>query len=254
MMDVLIIEDEVESAAHLKRLVRQYGAMDLQVQGPIHSVSAAIAYLHNNPHPDLIFLDVQLSDGLSFEIFEEVQLRTPIIFTTAYNQFLQRAFEVNSLDFLLKPIRKEHLERSLQKFADLYQRPESPLINSQYLQQVLPWQRSRYKSRFLMKRGRQLVVIPVEQIACLLKEEIIVLVSLTGKRYPFPHTLEEASQLLDPRHFFRINRQCIVHLSAIQEIRQEGTTVLLSMGKAWTEWLAVSQRNTPDFKAWLAGE
>jgi len=252
-MKVLIIEDEVESAAHLKRLIQQSEAPDLEVQGPIYSVSEAIAYLHNNPHPDLIFLDVQLSDGLSFEIFDEVQLRTPIVFTTAYNQFLQRAFEVNSLDFLLKPIRKEHLVRSLQKFADLYQQPESPLINSQYLQKVLPWQRARYKSRFLVKRGRQLVVVPTEQIACLLKEDILVLITLTGKRYPFPHSLEEASQLLDPQHFFRINRQCIVHLSAIQEIRQDGANVLLSMGTAWPDWLAVSQRNTPDFKAWLAG-
>lgn len=251
-MHILIIEDEPESAAHLQRLIQQYASREWEVSGPLHSVREAIEYLHNHPPPDLIFLDIQLADGLSFEIFDEVQLRTPIVFTTAYNQFLQRAFEVNSLDFLLKPIRYEHLARSLDKYRELYRQPDNLFLDSRRLRDILPWERARYKSRFLLKRGKQLVVIPTDEIACLIKEDILLLLTREGRKFPFPHTLEEAEQILDPQFFFRINRQTIIHLKAIEEIRQEGGQLMLSLGVAWPKWLAVSQRNTPVFKSWLA--
>lgn len=253
-MQILIIEDEAETAAHLQRLIQQYALDGLALRGPLRSVREAIEYLHNQPTPDLIFLDIQLADGLSFEIFDEVDLHTPIVFTTAYNQFLQRAFEVNSLDFLLKPIRYEHLARSLDKYQKLYRQQAPPKVDSHRLREILPWERTRYKSRFLVKRGKQLVVVPTDEIACILKEEVLLLFTRAGRRFPFPHSLEEAEQLLDPQHFFRINRQCIVHLKAISEIRQEGSQLMLSLDPARPKWLAVSQRNTPAFKSWLAGE
>lgn len=253
-MQILIIEDEAETAAHLQRLIQQYAPQGLELRGPLRSVREAIEYLHNQPTPDLIFLDIQLADGLSFEIFDEVDLHTPIVFTTAYNQFLQRAFEVNSLDFLLKPIRYEHLARSLDKYQKLYRQQTPPTVDGHRLREILPWERTRYKSRFLVKRGKQLVVVPTEEIASILKEEILLLLTREGRKFPFLHSLEEAEQLLDPQYFFRINRQCIVHLNAITEIRQEGTQLMLSLGPARPKWLAVSQRNTPAFKSWLAGE
>lgn len=253
-MHILIIEDEIETAAHLERLIRQYeGLEDLRLSGPLRSVKEAIEYLHNHqPPPDLIFLDIQLADGLSFEIFDEVQLRTPIVFTTAYNQFLLRAFEVNSLDFLLKPIRYEHLRRSLDKYRELYQQTQPAFPDSRRLGEILPWERARYKSRFLIKTGKRLVVIPTESIAVLLKTDLLLLVNRKGRQFPFPHSLEEAEQLLDPAFFFRINRQCLIHLHAIREIRLDGYQLMVSMGEAWPHWLAVSQRNTPRFKSWLA--
>lgn len=252
-MNILIVEDEVETAAHLQRMIRQYNS-GWRLYGPLRTVRESIEYLHRQPPPDLIFLDIQLADGLSFEIFDDLQLRTPIIFTTAYNQFLQRAFEVNSLDFLLKPVRYEHLARSLDKFRNLYPHSSPPAVDSRRLREILPWERPPYKARFLLKMGKQLVVVPTEEIACLLKAGIVLLITRTGRKLPFPHSLEEAEQLLDPRRFFRINRQCILHLPAINEIRQDGTQLMVSLGAAWPAWLPVSQRNTPPFKQWLAGE
>ncbi|MCB0633231.1 MAG: LytTR family DNA-binding domain-containing protein [Saprospiraceae bacterium] len=252
-MNILIIEDEVETAAHLERLIRQYRP-DWQPQGPIRTVRESIEYLYNNTPPDLIFLDIQLADGLSFEIFDEVRIRTPIVFTTAYNQFLQRAFEVNSLDFLLKPIRYDHLVRSLQKFEDLYPNVSTLSIDDHLLRELLPWQRSTYRSRFLVKLGNQLAVIPTSEIAMILKEEIVLLITREGRRYPLNYSLEEVSQLLDPQLFFRISRQCLLHLEAIREIRQEGTQLAVSLGDIWPNWLIVSQRNTPAFKTWLADD
>lgn len=253
-MRILIIEDEPETAGHLQRLIQQYAPTGIDLEGPLRSVRESIEFLHNHPPPDLIFLDIQLADGLSFEIFDEIELHTPIVFTTAYNQFLQRAFEVNSLDFLLKPIRYAHLARSLDKYQKLYRQQEPPAVDSRRLRDLLPWERTHHKSRFLVKLGKQLAVIPTEEIACLLKEEILLLYTREGRKFPFPHSLEEAEQLLDPQFFFRINRQCIVHLHAIREIRQEGTQLMLSLHPALPNWLTVSQRNTPAFKAWLAGE
>ncbi|PHN05095.1 LytR/AlgR family response regulator transcription factor [Flavilitoribacter nigricans] len=252
-MRILIIEDEPETAAHLQRLIQQYAPPELQLAGPLRSIRESIEYLHNQPPPDLIFLDIQLADGLSFEIFDEIELQTPIVFTTAYNQFLQRAFEVNSLDFLLKPIRYEHLARSLDKYQKLYQQKARPGIDSRRLRDILPWERHRYRSRFLVKRGKRLVVIPTAEIAYLLKDDIVLLITLEGRKFPLPHSLEEAAQLLDPQFFFRINRQCIVHLQAIREIRQEGNQLLLSIQPTTANWLTVSQRNIPAFKNWLAG-
>ncbi|SDD54960.1 two component transcriptional regulator, LytTR family [Dyadobacter soli] len=211
---ILIIEDEKPNADRLKRFLSMLkpGAA---ISGPIESVSESIEWLSANPCPDLIMMDVRLADGLSFEIFDKVKPRCPIIFTTAYDEYAVRAFKFNSVDYLLKPVEKDELEHSL-RIAEQRQQGDTALAIESLLTQI---NKKEYRSRFLLPFRDGYKTIGVGEIEYIHSELRITRARLTnGTDETLIQTLEELEQQLDPKYFFRVNRQYIIHIDAIKQI------------------------------------
>ncbi len=220
-MRILIIEDEALAAKRLKTVILEYDP-DIQVLDVIDSVEDAVYWLGNNPPPDLIFMDIMLADGQSFEIFEQTEVRTPVIFTTAFDEFAIRAFKVNSIDYLLKPIEPELLKAAMKKFRSLSQRTEdlkavleSLLISPLRDRDVQP----SYKTRFLIKQGDKFIPLSIADVAFFsVEDKLSFLYTTEGKRYMLDHTFDELDKMLDPQLFFRLNRQYITAFPAVKTV------------------------------------
>lgn len=255
-MNVLIIEDEYPAAERLQKLLYK---MDepVTVAAVQDSVAGAVRWLQQQPAPDLILSDIQLSDGLSFEIFEQVVISSPVIFTTSYDEYAIQAFKVKSIDYLLKPIKLEALKKAVEKYNSLKQ-SFSGSGYAQKLEQLLDSLQhtgKAYKKRFLVKKGEQLIPVSDDQIAYFHAEnELVFLYTPTGKKYLTDYTLEQTESLVNPAHFFRINRQYILHLQAIREIHTYFNSRLkLYLVPAASEDVLVSKGKVKHFKAWLEG-
>lgn len=247
-MKVLILEDENLAAENIAAMLKE-ADRDIEIVGSLRSVESATEWLNRNPHPDLIVSDVQLLDGLCFEIFSRVKLDMPVIFTTAFDQYAIRAFEVHSIDYLLKPIQQSKLEQSLKKLKSRSQPP----VKFEEVLSYLKSQQQEYKSRFMVRIGQRILAIPVENIAYFSSEsKLTYIVTSDNKRYPFDLPLDEVDQQLDPKIFFRINRQYIVRFSAIAEIHPyfKGR-IKLKLNPDQSEEIVVSSERTPEFKKWL---
>ena len=217
-MKTLIIEDERPAAKRLEKLLAAH-CPECEITEFLDSVETAVNWLLNNPAPDLIFMDIQLADGLSFDIFSKTEVRTPVIFTTAFDQYTLRAFKVNSVDYLLKPIDPEELKQAIEKYRNFYRQPETYDRRGieKMLESVL--QQQAYKERFLVKSGQQLNYIPVKDIAYFFSEDGIAFAQCTnGKKHIIEYTLDQLDNVLNPSEFFRINRQVILRPEAIQKI------------------------------------
>ncbi|SHM80077.1 LytR/AlgR family response regulator transcription factor [Mucilaginibacter sp. OK098] len=220
-MKVLIIEDEAPAARRLQLLLESYDP-SIRVISVIDSIEDAVQWLKDFPHPELIFMDIMLADGQSFEIFEQVQVNVPIIFTTAYDEYAIRAFKVNSIDYLLKPIEPLLLESSLKKYKTLAPSPEklkevmeSLLVTNYRNRQP----QSEFKNRFLVKVGDKFIPVPISEVAYFSFEDKLTFLNTTAaKRYMLDHTLDELEKLIDPQLFFRLNRQYIVSFPAIKAV------------------------------------
>ncbi|MEM7656626.1 MAG: LytTR family DNA-binding domain-containing protein [Bacteroidota bacterium] len=247
-MKILIIEDENPAASRLKQLLREVQP-DHEVLGVLDTVEASVQWLTTQAAPSLIFLDIQLADGLSFELFEQVEVKVPIIFTTAYDQYALQAFQVNSIDYLLKPIDRDALKRALEKYAEF--RPQSPLPDWSALHQMLQPQRS--KQRFLIRVGEQYRPIPVAEIAYFFAEaKMVMLHTQAGRSYPVDHTLDELEAMVDAQHFFRLNRKYLARLSAIQGIHTYFNGRLkIALHPATEQEVIVSRTKVPSLKQWL---
>ncbi|MCC3160561.1 LytTR family DNA-binding domain-containing protein [Hymenobacter sp. 15J16-1T3B] len=227
-MTAFVVEDEPLAARRLTELLRRQEP-PVQVLATADSVEAAVALLQSAPQsPDVLFLDIHLADGLSFELFDKVQVRCPVIFTTAYDQYALRAFKVNSIDYLLKPIDEDELARALHKLramrAAAPAAPAAPVpafdaaALAQMLQQLQP-QQHQYKKQFVVKVGEHLKVVPVEQVSYFFSLEKATFVQTReNRRFVLDQTLEQLEKLLDPQQFFRLNRAYLVHHEAIQDI------------------------------------
>ena len=255
-MNVLIIEDEGLAAEKLVKELRGIES-DINVLASIKSVEASLLWLKSNPSPDLIFSDIQLLDGLSFEIFSEHKAECPIIFTTAYDQYAIQAFEVNSIDYLLKPIKKEKLQTSLQKFHELEKGSSiaGSSLSTDDVNRIAQAINSKgsHKSRFLVKFGQRIRAISTNDIAYFYTEDKLTFVVTEDKqRFPMDNTLEELNNLLDPVNFFRINRKYIVKIDAVKEIHPyfKGR-VKLELTPPIEDDIVVSSERTPAFKTWL---
>ena len=253
-MKVLVIEDEAPAARRLQRLLQEaYPHMEvLQV---LDNVEDSIAWLRNYPQPDLIFMDIQLSDNLSFVIFENVEVESPVIFTTAYDEYALRAFKVNSIDYLLKPIEIQDLESSIQKLDRLKtgKLTVTPDLADTLVRNVTQGGNA-YKSRFLIKKGEQLISIPVGEAARFIYEnKITFLVTWENRKYLLDYPLDELEKMLDPQVFFRLNRQCIAHIDAIQSIHSHfnGKLKVHLKGQNGSDGLMVSREKATTFKEWL---
>ncbi|RMF03959.1 MAG: DNA-binding response regulator [Bacteroidetes bacterium] len=246
-MHILIIEDEPAAARRLRKLVEelQPQAQLLPIQ---ESIEGSIALLEQKPKLDLILLDIHLADGASFEIFRHVQVETPVIFTTAYDQYAIDAFQVNAVDYLLKPIKREALAQAFTKLGTRQQQATS--INYEQLaRQLQPEQ----EQRFLIRLGQQIKLLEVKDIAYAYTEQrITFFMTKAGRRYPIDYSLEKLEELLPERRFFRINRQFIVALDAIEEmLTYSKGRVKLILRPSCDQDTIVSTERSPVFKKWL---
>lgn len=245
----LIIEDEKPAARALSRKVE---ALGYRVDHILHSVAQAKLWLLNNAEPDLIFMDIQLSDGLSFEIFDTISINSAIIFTTAYDEFALRAFKLNSIDYLLKPILEEELKYALNKFEKKHTSSTDLDINR--LKNMLIRETKEYKTRFTIKIGQTLKIVDTKNVVCFYAaNKGTYLYSIDKNNYLIDFILDHLEQLLDPKLFFRINRSCIVHISAIKDIAIHSNSRLkVHLNSFASEDLIVSREKVNDFKNWLA--
>ncbi|MCZ8196606.1 MAG: LytTR family DNA-binding domain-containing protein [Flavobacterium sp.] len=250
-MNIIIIEDEKPAARLLQRKVEKLG---LQVNQMLHSVEESINWFQNNPHPDLIFLDIQLSDGLSFEIFEAIDIKSAVIFTTAYDEYALRAFKLNSIDYLLKPIDEEDLETAISKFKNQFQKSSIASLDFEMIKKMLinPIDRE-YKKRFTIKMGQQLKMINIDEVECFFSENKgTYLHTFDNRDYLLDNTLEQLETELNPEDFYRVSRKFIIPLKAIKEIQLYSNSRLKVILPTYKEdEVIVSREKVGDFKTWL---
>ncbi|HKJ05949.1 MAG TPA: LytTR family DNA-binding domain-containing protein [Flavobacteriaceae bacterium] len=247
-MKVVIIEDEKPAARRLSRMLNDIGLHPIAM---LHTVSEAIDWFLNNEHPDLIFLDIQLADGLSFEIFDEVEIQSAIIFTTAYDQYALKAFKLNSIDYLLKPIDNEDLEVAVKKFKDLNNPTQN--LDLGILKSLISTQENDYKKRFTVKVGQHLKMLKVAEIECFYSAHKATNIFTEDKRnFLIDDTLEVLETKLNPAQFFRVNRKFIVNINAIKDIISHSNSRLkLHLNNFNEEEIIVSRERVKDFKLWI---
>lgn len=248
MIKCIIIEDERHAVKHLENELAKTG-YEYTVMARIETITEAVKYLKSN-HADLIFLDVQLADGLSFEIFDHVQLKTPVIFTTSYDQYITKAFEINSISYILKPVDADELKAALDKYSFLYNHP----VKTEDINQKIAKMSQDYQKRFLVQTGNKMVSIQVEDTAYYKVENkrFLILTTKDKSQYLIDANMEFLEKRLDPELFFRINRQYIVGLSAIASItRLENGRITIETNPPAKEELIVSGDRAADFKHWL---
>ena len=250
-MNIIIIEDEKPAARLLQRKVEKLG---LQVNTLLHSVEESIAWFNSNTHPDLIFLDIQLSDGLSFEIFEKIDKKSAVIFTTAYDEYALRAFKLNSIDYLLKPIDEDDLEVAVTKFKTQFQKSVVANLDFDSIKKMLinPIDRT-FKKRFTIKMGQQLKMINIDEIECFYSENKgTYLHTLENRNYLLDQTLEQLETELNPEEFFRVSRKFIIPMKGIKEIQMHSNSRLKVILPTYKEdEVIVSREKVADFKNWL---
>ena len=250
-MRIIIIEDEKPAARLLQRKIEKLG---LGIQTLLHSVEESVDWFANNEHPDLIFLDIQLSDGLSFEIFEKIEIKSAVIFTTAYDEYALRAFKLNSIDYLLKPIDEEDLATAVLKFKKRLPEKESLQLDFDQIKKMLsnPFEKS-FKKRFTIKIGQHLKVISTDEIECFFSENKGTYIhTFDNRNYLIESTLEVLEQELDTSEFFRISRKFIIPLKAIKEIVVYSNSRLRVILPSYKEEeVIVSREKVSDFKSWI---
>jgi len=250
-MNIIIIEDEKPAARLLQRKVQKLG---LQVNQMLHSVEESIAWFQSNPHPDLIFLDIQLSDGLSFEIFSTIDIKSAIIFTTAYDEYALRAFKLNSIDYLLKPIDEEDLEMAVNKFKARNTTISNWSLDFEMIKKMLvnPIDRE-FKKRFTIKMGQQLKMVNIEEVECFFSENKgTYLHTFDGRDYLLDTTLEQLENELNPKEFYRVSRKFIIQMKAIKEIQMYSNSRLKVILPTYKDdEVIVSREKVTDFKEWL---
>lgn len=250
-MKIIIIEDEKPAARLLQRKLEKIG---LHVMTMLHSVEESILWFQENEHPDLIFLDIQLSDGLSFEIFEAVTINSAVIFTTAYDEYALRAFKLNSIDYLLKPIDEDDLQIAVEKFKARSQSISNVSLDFELIKKMLinPIDRI-FKKRFTIKMGQQIKMISVDEIECFFSENKgTYLHTFDNRNYLIDNTLEQLETELNPEMFFRVSRKFIVGMKGIKEIQLHSNSRLKIIPTTYNEdEVIVARERVNEFKDWL---
>jgi DNA-binding LytR/AlgR family response regulator len=249
-MNVLIVENEKPAAEKIVALLKRIDK-SIAVIGIIETAEEAINRLEEKPEPDLIIMDIQLDDGLCFEIFETITVEIPVIFTTAYNEYALKAFKVNSIDYLLKPIDEESLRAAVSKYKKLFA-DKDPFRRD--FRQLVNEFRNQYKSRFLIKFGERYKSVPTSEISHFhICERNVFLCDFQGTDYGVDYSLEQLQSSMDPRKFFRINRECMVNIDAISMMHSYSSTrlqlVLKSAEKS--DLFVVSRDKVATFKKWV---
>lgn len=250
-MKVLIVEDESMAAKRLVTLLEKIDP-EIEVLAKLDSVKRAVSWLSEN-NADLLFFDIQLADGLSFEILEQVEVNSPIVFTTAFDEYAIQAFKLNSVDYLLKPIDPEELENALTKYKDLFASKEAPSMNMAMIEQAMQMMTKKHKERFVVKIGEHIRTLPVAETAYFFSQEkATYLQTIEKNRFIIDYTLEQVEQLIDPEKFFRINRKYLVSLEAVKDIVTYSNSRLRLILIHSDEMDAVVSRDkVQEFKRWL---
>jgi len=250
-MKVIIIEDEKPAARRLSRMLNELG---IEAEVMLHSVEESLNWFQNNIHPDLIFLDIQLSDGLSFEIFEEVTVDSAIIFTTAYDEYALKAFKLNSVDYLLKPIDEDELKTAVEKYKNQQPKESKFQVNIDDIRKLLinPIDR-KFKKRFTIKIGQHIKIIHVDEIECFYSENKATYIHTTSNRnYLIDGSLEHWQEQLDPESFYRVNRTFMVHINSIKDIIAYSNSRLKLILQTFSDTeIIVSRERVKDFKNWI---
>lgn len=252
-MKVVIVEDERLAVDRVKGLLGKYDAQ-IEVLADLPSVKKSVEWFSSHPFPDLILLDIHLEDGQSFRIFEQVDIDCPVIFITAFDEYLIKAFKLNSVDYLLKPFNYKELSQALDKFKKYHAPKKSfSLADIQQLLNPLVEQKSVYKERFLVSSGSKIQTIPIEEVAYFYSEEkITFLVNRSGQKFPLDLSLDKLLEVLDPAKFFRINRKFIASLESISQIHKYSPTRLkLGLVPDPKQEVFVSIERYSQFKDWL---
>jgi two-component system response regulator LytT len=250
-LNIIIIEDEKPAARLLQRKIEK---LSYSIATLLHSVEESLVWFQSNPQPDLIFLDIQLSDGLSFEIFEQINIKSAVIFTTAYDEYALRAFKLNSIDYLLKPIDEEELAIAIAKFKNQFQINGISSLDFETIKRMLvnPVERE-YRKRFSVKIGQQLKVIDVAEIECLYSENKGTYIhTLDNRDYLIDSSLEIVETELNPKEFYRISRKFIIPMQSVKEIHVYSNSRLkISLPTYKGEEVIVARERVADFKDWL---
>ncbi|MCM8568923.1 LytTR family DNA-binding domain-containing protein [Gramella jeungdoensis] len=254
-MRIVIIEDEIFAAEALQKIILELRP-DTKIMARLASIEEAVAWFGSNEMPQLIFCDIHLSDGSSFEIFKEIEIKSPVIFTTAYNEYAIEAFKVNSVDYLLKPLKKEEILKAIEKYEELKQdKLSEELQNLQNLLQTQMGSNSgnNTKSRFMVKSGQSIKTISSKDVAYFQAEEgIVLLVNFKGNRFAVNYTLDQLENQLDHKTFFRANRQLIVNIRAVKEVHPYFKGRLqLKLDPASEKDHIISSSKASAFKEWL---
>lgn len=246
-MKVIIIEDEKTASSKLVKMLEKLD-VSINVEARLESVEESIQYLKLNPHPQLAFVDIQLADDVSFEIFNSIDVRFPVIFTTAYDNYIIKALEHNSIDYLLKPITEERLKLALEKVKKL----ETHFI--EYKFNTLFEKGRPSKSRFLVKKGIEFVSVSASHIAYFFTEhKIVFLKDRNGEKYIIDKNITELDESLG-KHFFRVNRKYIVHIDAIKSFKSANGKLQLTLEPSTKDEVVVSKENAPQFRQWIEGQ
>jgi len=249
-MKIIIIEDEKPAAEKLHKAIIQYDPK-IEVLAILDSVGTSVDWILHHPLPALVFMDIELSDGLSFKIFEHCTIDCPVIFTTAYDEYWQEAFEYNGIDYLLKPIRQEKLEASLKKYQALRD------YFATNVQQFVQWQQApqneKFKKRYLVKRGADYAVIKTEDIAYFYAtHKLVCMVDHNNQKYILDKSLADLEKEIDPAQFHRANRKYLINISAIKKIKSYSRSkLLLEVVPVINEEIIISQENVSAFKEWM---
>ena len=249
-MNVVIIEDEKPAARRLNRMLNDF---DIEPLTMLHSVEESVNWFHKNDHPDLIFLDIQLSDGLSFEIFEEVEIKSAIIFTTAYDEYALKAFKLNSIDYLLKPIDADELENAINQYKKIANSNSNSGLNLEQIKSIISPSQKTYKKRFTVKIGQHLKMISIESIECFYSENKSTHIhTIDNRSYLLEESLEQLEEKLDPEIFFRVSRKYFVNINAIKDIISYTNSRLKIILHSYNDSeIIVSRERVKDFKEWI---
>lgn len=251
-MNILIIEDEPATAQRLKKMTEEI-IPDARILEILDSISSTVQWFKTHAAPDLALVDIHLADGLSFEIFRETMVACPVIFTTAYDQYAIQAFKVNSIDYLLKPVKKEELAEAFKKFGRT--RPAAPAINLEALAAIISGSEKDYLKRMVVRIGQQIKVIEIKDLAyCYIDEKIVFGVNFKGDRYPLDLSLDQLEGQLDPARFYRINRAFIVSLESIDTmITYSKARIKIKLKPPCELESITSTERSAGFRDWLRG-
>lgn len=250
-MNILIVEDEQLAQERLQLLIHAFDP-SINIAGCLESVEETVNWFNTKPHPDLILLDIHLSDGQSFEIFKRTQIQKPIIFITAYENYAVDAFSLFSIDYILKPVTAEALATAINKYknlANIFKPADYRLLTEQIKDNTL----LSYRNRFLAKVGQRLFFIPASDVAYFAADnKIVFLIDREGNRFVINNTMENLENELNPKDFFRLNRKIIIHADAIEQIKpyQSNRLKLQLRGIAAAEEIIISRERVADFKQW----
>lgn len=247
MIKTVIIEDEKPASRKLERMLNEFP--EIEVVAKIESVEEGVEWFSEHEHPQLIFSDIVLGDGLSFDIFEKIPTKAFIIYTTAFDQYTLKAFKLNSIDYLLKPILDEDLSGAVEKFKSFL--PSDHSVSSQEIKQLIKTEKTTL-SRILVKIGYNLKIVQTQEISCFYSENKIVYLQTRDRAYPSDFTLDELEEVLDEKKFFRVNRQFVINSEYIKNIHTS-PNYKVEMEFQPQEEITVSRDRVKDFKDWLVG-